>query len=128
MRKLIVAFLLTFVAFSATAQVSNVETLQSAVTTAVTGSTFQVKGWPELRAVQVYGTTSAGSGAAEVAVQGSNDGTVWETLGTVTLTLGTAVTSGSFVSQAPWPYVRSKVNSISGTNAQVTVKVGVAQK
>lgn len=72
---------------------------------------------------QAYGSTSAGTGAATILVQVSNvdvDAT-YITMGTISLTLGTTVTSDGFSSNAAWKYVRYKISAISGTNAAVTV-------
>lgn len=74
-----------------------------------------------LRTFQASGTTSAGAGASVILVQVSNNNSDWITLGTITLTLGTSSTSDGFASNAPWPYVRGNVSSISGTNAAVTL-------
>lgn len=76
---------------------------------------------------QAYGTTSAGAGAAVILIQGSNvDVTAnFITIGTIGLTLGTSSTSDGFTTTAPWKYVRAKVSSISGTNATVSVVMGV---
>ena len=77
------------------------------------------------RTFQVNGATSSGTGAATVKIEVSNNGSDWLTLGTVSLTLGTTSTSDGFVSDAPWGYVRANVSAISGTDAAVTVKMGV---
>ena len=75
-----------------------------------TGNTFQATG-----------TVSASTGAATVKIQVSNDFANWLDLGTITLTLGTSATADGFASYAPWAYVRANVDTISGTNATVTV-------
>ena len=76
---------------------------------------------------QTYGTTTAGSGSVTILIQGSNliDANSFITLGTITLTLGTTLTSDGFVSNAPWKYVRCNVSAITGTGANVTVLMGV---
>jgi len=74
---------------------------------------------------QASGTTSAGTGAVSILVQGSNDGTNWLTLGTISLTLGTVSTTDGFVNESTWKYLRGNVSSISGTNATVTLLMGV---
>lgn len=86
----------------------------------------RVDALPANRAFQAYGSTSAGAGASVIEIYGSLWGITgtWVLLGTITLTLGTAVTNDGFASLAPWPYVAVKVVSISGTNAAVTVGVG----
>lgn len=70
---------------------------------------------------QAVGNTSASTGAATVLIQVSNDGTNYITLGTITLTLGTAATSDGFAVTVNWEYYRANVSAISGTNATVTV-------
>lgn len=81
---------------------------------------------PAKRVFQAYGSTTAGAGAAVIEIYGSLFGITgtWVLLGTITLTLGTAVTNDGFASDAPWPYLAVKVVSISGTNAAVTASVG----
>ena len=70
---------------------------------------------------QAVGNTSAGSGAATVLIQVSNDGTNFITLGTITLTLGTSATSDGFAVANIWEYYRANLSAVSGTNATVTV-------
>lgn len=77
------------------------------------------------KTVQVKGNTTSGTGAATVKIQVSNDGTNWLDAGTVTLTLGTAVTSDGFAFSAPWVYTRANVTTITGTGSSVTVTMGV---
>lgn len=93
-----------------------------AATTTETGESHHV--WGNDRTYQAIGKTSAGSGACEVAIQVTNDpsnANSWMTLGLITLTLGTTDTADGFGSHVGWAHVRAKVNSISGTGAQVTV-------
>lgn len=74
----------------------------------------------------VKGSTSNSTGASVCIVEAAledADG-CWETLGTVTLTLGTTVTSGSFTVSEAFAYVRLNVSSISGTGAKVSLKMG----
>jgi hypothetical protein len=70
---------------------------------------------------QAVGNTSASTGAATVLIQVSNDGTNFITLGTITLTLGTAATSDGFAVANTWEYYRANLSVVSGTNATVTV-------
>lgn len=74
---------------------------------------------------QAAGTTSAGSGAATVVIEVSDNGDDWLTLGTITLTLGTTSTSDGFASAATWAFARANVTAISGTDATVSVWMGV---
>lgn len=82
-------------------------------TCAASGTTFQA-----------FGTTTAGSGAATVVIQVSNDGANWIDLGTITLTLGTSATTDGFAALAAWAFVRANVTAISGTGASVSVYMG----
>jgi hypothetical protein len=74
---------------------------------------------------QASGETSAGAGAAAIVLQGSLDGTNWEDIGTVTLTLATTTSSDSFAIDNPWDQVRVNVSSISGTDASVDAWLAV---
>lgn len=71
--------------------------------------------------IEAKGTTSSGSGAASINIEVSNNGTTWQTAGTIGLTLGTTQTSDGFAMDAPWLYIRANVTSISGTDAKVSV-------
>lgn len=97
--------------------------LQDAVTTTATG-TSKYKDAP-LCTVQASGSTTASTGAAVISVQVSNDDSNWLTAGTITLTLGTTTTTDGVVINAPWKYIRTKVDSISGTGASVSTVMGV---
>jgi hypothetical protein len=100
-------------------------TLLNAVTTTGAGVGAPGNASPVAsKSYQVAGTTTAGSGSAVVLIQGSNDGTNWDTIGTVTLTLGTASTSGSFASQDRYMQVRGNVTTLTGTGASVTATMG----
>jgi hypothetical protein len=70
---------------------------------------------------QANGLTTASTGTATVLIQVSNDGVNFITLGTITLTLGTSVTSDGFAVANTWEYYRANLSAVSGTNAQVTV-------
>ena len=76
-----------------------------------------------------YGTTSAGAGSCTLTVEGSMDGTVWKTIGTMTLTLATTITTDtntdSFTDQSSFVQYRGRTASITGTGASVTLKVGI---
>ncbi len=78
------------------------------------------------RVFQAYGSTTVGTGASVIEIYGSLYGTAgpWVLLGTISLTLGTAVVADGFASDAPWPFIAVKVVSISGTGAAVTVGLG----
>ena len=68
-------------------------------------------------AFQADGRVSATTGAATVVIYGSLDGSSYITIGTITLTLGTTVTSDGFTSDNAWRFYKSSVTAISGTNA-----------
>jgi hypothetical protein len=74
---------------------------------------------------QAFGVTSSGAGSATVTVEGSNDGTHWVPLGTISLTFNASGTTdgdnGFAVATAPWYWVRGKVASLTGTGAAVTL-------
>lgn len=85
-----------------------------------TGAQSSVEAFSKDRTYQIYGTTSAGSGAAVVKIQGSNDDSNWLDLGQVSLTLSTTASNDGFASNTAWRYIRANVSSISGTNAAVS--------
>ena len=70
---------------------------------------------------QANGLTTTSTGAATVLIQVSDDGVNFLTLGTITLTLGTAVTSDGFAVANTWEYYRANLSAVSGTGANVTV-------
>lgn len=73
---------------------------------------------------QAFGATTAGAGSATIEVQGSLDNSNFDTIGTITLTLGTTSTSDSFTSDDRYKYLRGEVTAISGTGASVSLIVG----
>lgn len=78
---------------------------------------------------QAHGTTTAGSGASVIKIEGNNISenaadALWVTLGTISLTLGTTEVTDGFAVEASWDFVRANVTSISGTNASVSVYMG----
>lgn len=76
-------------------------------------------------AIEAHGTTSSGTGAATVLIQGRNENTgAWLTLATITLSLSTTVSGDGFVLDAPWEQVRANLSAISGTGAAVTATMG----
>lgn len=97
------------------------------LTSAITTGAGTPKAPPDSRSrtYQANGTTTAGSGAATIQVQGSNNGVNWDTIGTITLTLGTTSTSDSFTSLDRYMALRANVSAISGTGASVNVAAGV---
>jgi hypothetical protein len=70
---------------------------------------------------QAVGSTTAGSGAATVIIQVSNDGVNYLTMGTITLTLGTSETTDGFAVINNWNFYRANLSAVSGTGAAVSV-------
>lgn len=70
---------------------------------------------------QAVGNTTSSTGAATVLIQVSDDGTNYLTLGTITLTLGTASTSDGFSVINDWNFYRANLTAITGTGANVSV-------
>lgn len=89
------------------------------------GAGVDVSPGVDLATFEAAGSTTAGTGAATVVIQVSLDRVNWLTLGTITLTLGTAATSDGFASNAKWTYTRANVTAISGTGAVVSAYMGV---
>lgn len=80
----------------------------------------------DYKTYQAWGTTTAGSGAATILIQGSiNGGTSWDTIATITLTLTTTASSDSFTSTDRYTLVRANCTAISGTGASVNAVMGV---
>lgn len=100
----------------------NVNTiLSSAIATGAGGA---VTGVGFAKTYHASGTTTAGAGAATIQVQGSMNGSSWDTIGTVSLTLGTTATSDGFASTDRYAQVRGNVTAISGTGAAVSLTMG----
>ena len=92
-----------------------------------TGASDSIQPNNRNKVFHLTGFVSASTGAASVTVEGSNDGVNWFVLDTLTLTLGTAITSDSGVNSDAWLNVRGNVGSISGTNAQVTLTMSTQE-
>lgn len=90
-------------------------------TTTVTSTAVKAK---NIRSVQASGTTSAGSGAATVYVEVSNDNVNWIPAFIITLTLGTTSTADGQRIVPSWELLRVRISAISGTNASVNVVAG----
>lgn len=103
---------------------TNSETLLDGVT--ATGAGSARSGRAGVKTFQAWGTTSAGSGAATIEIQGSIDQNQqnWDVIGTITLTLGTDATSDSFTSDDRYAVLRGEVTAISGTGAEVSLGMG----
>ena len=114
-------------------QLSSVVLLSGATATGAGAAHVPVN---TLRTFQAQGATSAGAGAATILIEVSNiagpgpgdrpdSDTDWSTLDTLSLTLGTTATTDFGESNAAWRFVRARVTAISGTDATVSVYMGV---
>lgn len=90
-----------------------------------TGAGSSYHPWTEKRTFHATGVTSAGAGATSIKIEASNDNATWIEIGAISLVLSTTITGDGFASDAPWQYVRGNITSISGTNATVSVYMGV---
>jgi hypothetical protein len=102
-------------------------TMCSAVTT--TGACTAVQGnqggrVPPSKTYQAVCRTTNSTGSAVVAVEGSNDGTNFDSIGTITLSLTTSASSGSFTSQDRYIQNRGNVTTLTGTGANCTLTMG----
>lgn len=75
---------------------------------------------------RTFQATVTGDGAvtATVEIEASNDAVGWISAGTITLT-GNNVASDGFPSTTMWAHVRARLAAITGTNATVSVSMGV---
>lgn len=85
-----------------------------------TGPGNSVTGSPRQKTFQAE-LVGAGA-AATVVIEGSNTGSGWVTIGTITLT--TAAPADGFYFDAPWGYVRANLTAISGAGASVNCSMG----
>jgi hypothetical protein len=94
--------------------------------TAVTasGAASAVRNVSANKTYQVTSSVGSGTGTAVVTIQGSNDSTNWDNVGTVTLTLSTTPISGSFSSQDRYVWIRPNASTLTGTTATYTVTMG----
>jgi hypothetical protein len=123
MNKFLLSILLVCgLALPAVAQQIAVTTLISAATVVNTKTTTLSN--ISKKTFQAVGTTSSGAGAATIVCRGSNDGSNWISLATITLTLSTTASSDGFAMDAPWRNIQCEVTAISGTGASVSVYVG----
>jgi hypothetical protein len=104
--------------------VDTINTLRLFTAATTTGAKDSLPSWAGTKTYQANGTTTAGAGAATILVQGSNDGTNWDTIGTITLVLATTTSSDGFSSQDRYAFLRGNVSAISGTGASVSLTVG----
>ena len=105
------------------------QTILSGVTTLIDNSTSPINSErvcvpAPLRSFQVK-VTGSGDLTATVNIYGSNDLGDWSVpLGTFNISGPDYVTEG-FVSNAPWQYVFAEVTDLTGTDAAVSVYMGV---
>lgn len=93
--------------------------LLAARTTTGAGDTCEIDAGPKTIQGVVNGT---GAVTATVEIDGSNNGTNWDLLGTLSLS-GTTTASDSFSSMDRYRFLRADITAISGTGAAVTVEV-----
>lgn len=94
------------------------------VTTVSTGNVFRPLG--AAKTFHGIGSTSAGAGASVVEVEASMDNVNWVSLDTMSFTLATTVSSQTGTDNDAWKYLRGRVVSISGTDAKVSLFLGIA--
>lgn len=72
------------------------------------------------------GFTTVGAGTAVIDVEVSNDGINWIVAATISLVLAATpvIASDGFAIDAAWGFVRGNVTTITGTNAQTTLRMG----
>lgn len=81
---------------------------------------------PQTQTFQAVATASSGNVSATVQVYASNDGVNWTPYGSViTIASGATPQQGVSTGAAPWQFYTALVSAITGTNAQVTVTMGV---
>lgn len=119
---LLVLTLFSFTSLGATMGVVRTHTLVNAQI--ATGVEPSVQPLGINKTFHATGFTSAGAGASTIEIQVSNDGTNWVVVDTLSLTLGTTVTSDTYVNNDAWKYVRGNVATISGTDGTVSVIMG----
>jgi hypothetical protein len=95
----------------------------------VTGPVSYISGISGTKTYQASGRTTAGAGAATIQIEGSNNaGVSWDVIGTINLVLsasgGVNDASDGFTSDDRYLRIRANVTALSGTNAQVSVRVG----
>jgi hypothetical protein len=73
---------------------------------------------------QAAGVTTAGAGSCVMLVQGSNDQTNYDTIGTISLTLSTTSSSDSFTSADRYIWVRGNPTTLTGTGGSCILTMG----
>jgi hypothetical protein len=109
--------LLLFGAYAATV----VTIMLSGATATGAGSAFDN---PQAdKTYQAYGSTAAGTGTAALTIEGSNDGTHWNTVVTTTvaMTSATLAVSAGITATDRYAYSRVNVTTLSGSTPTLTV-------
>lgn len=111
------AVLLLFGAYAAT-----VTYLLSGATATGAGAAFSSPQGLD-KTYQAYGGTEAGTGTAAISIEGSNDGTHWDTVVTTTLSLTSATLSVSAGMTATdrYAFTRANITALSGSTPTVSV-------
>lgn len=92
--------------------------------TAATGNAEVIQGQGPFT-IEASGLTTAGAGTADVDVLVSNQKTgPWAVAGNFNMVLSTVISVGTLPVVANWPYAQARVNSITGTGAEVTISIG----
>lgn len=93
---------------------------------AVNPSAGQAPTNPQTQTFQAVATASTGNVSATVQIYASNDGGNWVPYGSaITIASGATPQQGVSNGAQPWQYYTALVSALSGTNAQVTVTMGV---
>lgn len=99
------------------------KSLLTAATTVAAGA--ETNGVSGVKSYEASGTTTSGAGSATIKVRGRNSpSSAWQTIGTITLTLGTTVTGDGFASDDRYALLSGEVTAISGTGASVNLTMG----
>ncbi len=116
-------FIFAFLIFAPSAPADTIATL-SAASTVTIGSVIQPHNTVFVNQLfQAAGAVSTSTGTATVKYQGSNDKVNWVDIGSVSLTLGVAITSGTVVSTQNWKYTRGNLTALTGTSPSITALV-----
>ena len=78
---------------------------------------------PGDKTYQAYGSLAAGTGTAAISIEGSNDGTHWDTVTTTTLSLtsATLAVSAGMTATDRYAYSRANITSLSGSTPTISV-------
>lgn len=100
------------------------QTTMCAATSAAACTSVKMGTIPYTKTYQAAGTTTAGAGSCVMSVEGTNDNTNYDVIGTITLTLGVTSTSDSFTSADKYSWVRGNPTTLTGTGASCTLIMG----